>query len=92
MSSFWHSSDQSAEESLGSRSEWILRGMPWYLTTCLMKSWAVSSEVVCIVVGMRCTILVARSVKMRTVSYEVVSTSRGFLGKLIQSILTDCHF
>ena len=63
-----HSCSQKTDMNRASLSEIMDRGNPWYLTMCLMNWSAVSMAVASFQVGIKCVILVARSVTVSTLS------------------------
>ena len=86
-----HSCSKKTDMNRASLSEMIDRGNPWYLTIYRMNWSAVSTAVASFHVGMKCVILVARSVTVSTLSYTRLSrVIRG--NPTIQSIPMACHF
>ena len=86
-----HSCSQKTDMNRVSLSEMIDRGKPWYFTMYLTNCSAVSTAVASFYVGMKCVILVARSVTVSTLSYT--RQSRVIWGNpTIQSIPIACHF
>ena len=63
-----HSCSQTTDMNRASLSEMMDRGNPWYLTIYRMNWSAVSTAVASFQVGMKCVILVARSVIVSTLS------------------------
>ena len=86
-----HSCSQKTDMNRVSLSEMMDRGNPWYFTMYLINWSAVSTAVASFHVGMKCVILVARSVTVSTRSST--RPSRVIRGNpTIQSIPMACHF
>ena len=74
--------------SLGSRSETILRCIPWSFITVYSSIWIVCSAVTVFVVGIRCIIFVSRSTTTSIVPHsefpgDFVSKFRKSLDKFV---------
>ena len=63
-----HSCSQKTDMNCASLSEMMHRGNPWYFTMYLINWSAESTSVASLRVGMKCVILVARSVTVSTLS------------------------
>ena len=68
MFSLEHNCSQKTDINRASLSEMMDRGNPWYLTMYRINWSAVSTAVASFHVGMKCVILVARSVTVSTLS------------------------